>query len=435
MLVRMDGNGMPVRIKPLQVVVVGGAEQPFADDVRVLRIPSDMLSIVAHQKTLMAADAVLMVDDGNLFRLPTDQTGVEQLLDAVPGNPPEFSPDDPSGLAAALLIIAGRIMCDICSHIPGWVWRHSLGTTIMSPAVDKPKDPRWHPVVMILIGGQKSSARDAVLTAMLRTPDNPGPFGPRLIARERYSPAPNRDAPGGGHPEADAYLTDVQDLAARIGLGQQPNPVLHVPFPDRTSFLAEALGPEGFAWPVRPQLNQEDFADEETPACGPEVGFVAFGEDESTRTVVLDISGSAIPLPEIITESFRFLARSTHEQRAAAQLREAAPAKAEVDAMPKTLGATDQALVSEAANAVSGRLHKKRVDAGKQKAKVTNPSDRKAIRDEVERLANSPCMTKTAAYQQAAEGAQKGRFGARKLTTTYPLVTPYDVRRISERGS
>lgn len=82
-----------------------------------------------------------------------------------------------------------------------------------------------------------------------------------------------------------------------------------------------------------------------------------------------------------------------------------------------------------------GRTSAKASAAGKRKAKVQNVGDRKRIRAEVNRLAASPGMTKTAAYDQVAEQAQAGRAGKAKLTTRYdvPALTRFDVRRICEQ--
>lgn len=71
--------------------------------------------------------------------------------------------------------------------------------------------------------------------------------------------------------------------------------------------------------------------------------------------------------------------------------------------------------------AVSVRLRAKRVAAGRDgRTVVKHTGDRRAIRAEVQRLLDGG-LSKTAAYLQVAEQAQKGRAGKQVLTTKYGL--------------
>ncbi len=84
---------------------------------------------------------------------------------------------------------------------------------------------------------------------------------------------------------------------------------------------------------------------------------------------------------------------------------------------------------------VSGRLRAKRVAAGRKRSVVFVPSDRKAIRVEVQRLIDGG-LPHTEAYKQVSDQAQNGRAGQRKLTMKYHLAptvaTASVVRRVFE---
>lgn len=81
-----------------------------------------------------------------------------------------------------------------------------------------------------------------------------------------------------------------------------------------------------------------------------------------------------------------------------------------------------------------GLRAKKARENAKQKTKIKHAGDRKKIRAEYDILITRPGMTKTAAQDQLADQAQRGRAGAVKLSMKYATMhtcaTRFDIRRI-----
>jgi hypothetical protein len=150
-----------------------------------------------------------------------------------------------------------------------------------------------------------------------------------------------------------------------------------------------------------------------------DAGCVLFAEREAAAELVLQARGVAgVALTECVTWDNTGLTGGCGEGCKGIG-RQAVPANVNPSVVLRA-GSEWSPANSDSA-AVSRRLRAKRVAAGRDgRTVVKHTGDRKAIRAEVQRLLDGG-LTKTEAYRQVAEQAQKGRAGKQVLTTKYGL--------------